>query len=55
MMTDDELDTLSEEIRRTGSEHIFTGHCTGDHAFNFLKERLGGRIGQFSSGFKYCF
>ena len=54
-MTDEELDTLSEEIRRTDIEHIFTGHCTGDHAFNFLKERLGGRIGQFSSGFKYCF
>ena len=54
-MIDGELDALCGEIRRTGIEHIFTGHCTGDHAFAFLKARLGGRIGQFSSGFRYCF
>ncbi len=54
-MTDAELDTLSAEIDGTSVERIFTGHCTGDHAFGFLKERLGERIGQFSSGFHYCF
>ena len=35
--------------------YIGTGHCTGDHAFSFLKERLGERIVQFSSGFRYFF
>ena len=54
-MTDAELETLSAEIDSTAVEHIFTGHCTGDHAFSFLKERLGERIEQFSSGFQYCF
>ena len=54
-MTDEELDALSGEIDRTGIEHIFTGHCTGDHAFAFLKARLGERIEQFSSGFRYRF
>ncbi len=54
-MTDEELDTLSAEIDSTSVEHIFTGHCTGDHAFSFLKERLGERIEQFSSGFQYYF
>lgn len=54
-MTDEELDTLSEEIKSTSVEHFFTGHCTGDHAFGFFKERLGERIEQFSSGFQYCF
>ncbi len=54
-MTDEELDTLSEEIKNTSVKHIFTGHCTGDRAFSFLKERLGDRIEQFSSGFQYCF
>ena len=54
-MTDEELDALSGKIKRTGIEHIFTGHCTGDHAFAFLKARLGGRIEQFSSGFIYTF
>ena len=54
-MTDGELDALCVEIQRTHVAHIFTGHCTGDHAFIFLKERLGKRIGQFSSGFRYFF
>ncbi len=54
-MTDEELDALCGEIRRTPIEHIFTGHCTGDHAFDFLRARLGGRIVQFSSGFRYAF
>ena len=54
-MTDEELDALAREIERTGIERIFTGHCTGDHAFDFLKARLGERIGQFHSGFHYSF
>ena len=54
-MTDGELDALCEEIRHTPIQHIFTGHCTGDHAFQFLKEKLGDRIEQFSSGYRYCF
>ena len=54
-MTDEELAALSGEILRNSVSHIFTGHCTGNHAFSFLKERLHGRIEQFSSGFKYCF
>jgi metal-dependent hydrolase (beta-lactamase superfamily II) len=32
-------------------DRIFTGHCTGDHAFGFLRNRLGDRILQFYSGF----
>ncbi len=54
-MTDAELDALSAEIKSTSVEHIFTGHCTGDHAFGFLKERLGAWIEQFSSGFRHRF
>ena len=54
-MTDEELAALSGEILRNSVSHIFTGHCTGNHAFSFLKERLDGRIEQFFSGFKYCF
>jgi len=54
-MTDEELGVLSDEIKQTSIQHIFTGHCTGDHAFDYLKERLDGRIGQFSSGWSYSF
>lgn len=54
-MTDKELDMLSEEIKSISVKHIFTEHCTGEHAFNILKEKLNDRIEQFSSGFRYCF
>ena len=54
-MTDEELDALCGEIRRTSVRHIFTGHCTGDHAFRFLKEKFGDRMEQFSTGFAYRF
>ena len=54
-MTDEELDLLCGEIQRTAIEHIFTGHCTGDHAFNYLRGKIGPGICQFSSGFRYAF
>ena len=54
-MTDEELNTLCRAIGDTSVEHIFTGHCTGDHAFRILKAELGRRIEQFSSGFSHCF
>ena len=54
-MTDEELTDLRREISQTAVEHILTGHCTGDHAFQFLKMELGDRIEQFSSGFSYSF
>ena len=54
-MTDEELDLLCGEIQRTAIKHIFTGHCTGDHAFNYLRGKIGPGICQFSSGFRYAF
>lgn len=54
-LTDEELDALCEEIRRTPIEHIFTGHCTGEHAYAILSAKLGRRIEQFSSGFRFSF
>ena len=54
-LTDEELVILCEEIQQTSIGHIFTGHCTGDHAFSVLKDRLGERIEQFASGFSYHF
>lgn len=50
-MTDGELDDLSAEIGRNGIARILTGHCTGDHAYGYLHEKLGDRITQFHSGF----
>ena len=54
-LKDDELTALCCDIKRTSIEHIFTGHCTGSHAFDMLKSQLGDRIAQFSSGFSCRF
>ena len=50
-LTDPELNDLCDEIEQSAVARIFTGHCTGDHAFEFLRNRLGNRIVQFYSGF----
>ncbi len=50
-LPDPELNDLCEEIEQSAVDRIFTGHCTGDHAFEFLRNRLGDRIVQFYSGF----
>ena len=52
---DEALDRLCDELRSTHIQRIFTGHCTGDHAFGILKAALGDRIEQFRSGFRYRF
>ena len=54
-LTDEELEVLCDEIKTASIGRIFTGHCTGEHAFDFLRTRLGERICQFSSGFSWCF
>ena len=37
---------ISERIRRTGVEEIFTGHCTGEEAYGIMREELGDRVHQ---------
>ena len=51
-LTDAEIDCLCCEIEESGLKHIFTGHCTGDHAYRLLSSRLEDRIVQFCSGFR---
>jgi metal-dependent hydrolase (beta-lactamase superfamily II) len=29
---------------------LYTGHCTGNYSFNFLKEKLGDKIHKISTG-----
>ncbi|MGN0448480.1 MAG: MBL fold metallo-hydrolase [Acutalibacteraceae bacterium] len=36
----DEVETLCDKIEKTGIEKIYTGHCTGDKAFEILKTNL---------------
>lgn len=54
-MTDGELSVLAGSLLTSGISRILTGHCTGEHAFDFLHRRLGEQIGQVSSGFSCVF
>ena len=42
---------LAERIRQTGIRKIYTGHCTGDHALELLKQELGDVVEGIYSGF----
>ncbi len=53
--TDEEILALADAIERSGIGTIFTGHCTGDRAFELLQNRLGERIRQFSTGMRFVF
>lgn len=48
--TDEEVAAFSDRVEKTGIEHIVTGHCTGDRAFEILKERLGDKVEQLHVG-----
>ncbi len=54
-LTDEELSALADELACSGIMQILTGHCTGEHAYAFLRQRLGGQIRQFSAGFSWVF
>ena len=41
---------LAGNIRKTGIEKIYTGHCTGEKAFSILKDELGDSAVQLYSG-----
>lgn len=49
-LTDDEVAAVAERLEGCGIDRIFTGHCTGQRAFDILRERLGGRVQQFRCG-----
>ena len=54
-LTDEELSALAGELASSGVSQILTGHCTGEHACAFLRQRLGDQIRQFSAGFSCAF
>lgn len=48
--TDGEVCALAERLRKCGTEHIITGHCSGDRAYEILHEELGERVRQMYTG-----
>lgn len=55
MLTDEELHAVCRQLKESSVRRFFTGHCTGDHAFEVLREELGDRICQFRAGFRQMF
>lgn len=46
---------LAGRIKDTGIQRVITGHCTGDEAFEILKEELGDTVVQMFSGMELEF
>lgn len=49
-LTAAEVNTMADRLSRAGIGCIYTGHCTGDEAFEILKSRLGDRVVRFCTG-----
>ncbi len=45
-----QVESLANSLMNLNVKHIYTGHCTGDEAFNVLKEILGKRLYAMESG-----
>lgn len=45
-----EVRKLAESIRETGIQYVCTGHCTGEKAYQILKEELGNVMHQLKVG-----
>lgn len=48
--TPEQVRAFAEQVRRTGIRRIITGHCTGDAAFDILREELGDGVEPMWSG-----
>lgn len=53
--SEQEIREVSRQILDTGIEFICTGHCTGQRAYNIMKETLGDRLCQLRVGLKLIF
>ena len=43
---------LAQGLKATKT-NFYTGHCTGEYAFNILKEQLGAQIEAIKSGLEF--
>lgn len=49
-LTDEEVRAFAGRLRSTGVKKVHTGHCTGERAFEVLKEELGEIVDQLCTG-----
>lgn len=50
MSSEKEVRAFANRVKETGIEHVYTGHCTGNRAFDILKEELGDIVTQIYVG-----
>ena len=48
--TEEEAGAVADELDRLGVEELYTGHCTGQRAFDLLHSRLGDRVRPLAGG-----
>lgn len=49
-LPDSAVRDFASRVEETGIKHIITGHCTGQRAFEILREELGDKVLQMYSG-----
>ena len=50
LSSEKDIRALAAGIRSTGIEKVYTGHCTGQRAFDILKNELGDSVTQLYTG-----
>lgn len=48
--SEEDILAMAENIRKTGMEKLYTGHCTGERAMELLKRELGDMAEQIYTG-----
>lgn len=49
-MKDSEVKAFAQRLKELDVQKIYTGHCTGDHAFEILEKELGDKVKQLYTG-----
>lgn len=49
-LTEEEVSRLCESLKGTGLKYLYTGHCTGEAAFQLLKRHMGAQVEALYSG-----
>ena len=49
-MAPEEVRAFAHRLAETGVEHVITGHCTGQAAYDILQEELGEKVQQLFAG-----
>jgi len=55
LFSEREVNAVADRLAACGIDRIYTGHCTGQKAFEILQSRFGDRIAQFKCGMEIIF